>query len=210
MITGTGLSESLTHLFATVTSRCTFVVLVGAYSAGLECSFPGRKQVGRGSVLSHGSCNRQSRAPLDWVIHIYNASEALPNLVNLFWMLRLLGILKPRARDLARIRHVATRGPGADRVPIVLAVFAVDPVRASHEIAIVLNAAASIQADASKREPGFPPALLLRCLKLQTQCHLDYSRSARVAVVEGGRAAQGAERAVVHPTRSRASTAKLV
>jgi len=101
VITGTGLSESLTHLFATVTSRCTLVVLVGAYSAGLECSFPGRKQVGRGSVLGHGSCNRQSRAPLDWVIHIYNASEALPNLVNLFWMLRLLGILKPRARDLA-------------------------------------------------------------------------------------------------------------
>ncbi len=38
---------------------------------------------------------------LNWVIQIYNASEALPNLVNLFWMLRLLGILKPRARDLA-------------------------------------------------------------------------------------------------------------
>jgi len=38
---------------------------------------------------------------LDWVIHTYNASEALPNLVNLFWMLRLLGSLKPQARDLA-------------------------------------------------------------------------------------------------------------
>ena len=31
---------------------------------------------------------------------MYNASEALPNLINPFWMLPLLGILKVRARDL--------------------------------------------------------------------------------------------------------------
>ena len=30
----------------------------------------------------------------------YNAAEALPNLVNPFWMLPLLGILKLKARDL--------------------------------------------------------------------------------------------------------------
>jgi short-chain fatty acids transporter len=42
-----------------------------------------------------------NRVHLDWVIQIYSASEALPNLVNLFWMLPLLGILKLRARDLA-------------------------------------------------------------------------------------------------------------
>ena len=29
---------------------------------------------------------------LGWVVQIYNASEALPNLVNPFWMLPLLGI----------------------------------------------------------------------------------------------------------------------
>jgi len=33
-------------------------------------------------------------------VQIYNASEALPNLINPFWMLPLLGILKLRARDL--------------------------------------------------------------------------------------------------------------
>jgi hypothetical protein len=38
---------------------------------------------------------------------------------------------------------------------------------------------------------------MLRCLKLQSQCHLDYPRPARVTVVEGGRAAQRAECAVV-------------
>jgi short-chain fatty acids transporter len=30
---------------------------------------------------------------------VYNAAEALPNLINPFWMLPLLGILKLRARD---------------------------------------------------------------------------------------------------------------
>jgi short-chain fatty acids transporter len=34
------------------------------------------------------------------VVQIYNAAEALPNLVNPFWMLPLLGILKLKARDL--------------------------------------------------------------------------------------------------------------
>ena len=38
---------------------------------------------------------------LGWVVQIYNTAEALPNLVNPFWMLPLLGILKARARDLA-------------------------------------------------------------------------------------------------------------
>jgi short-chain fatty acids transporter len=37
---------------------------------------------------------------LGWVVQIYNASEALPNLINPFWMLPLLGILKVKARDL--------------------------------------------------------------------------------------------------------------
>lgn len=37
---------------------------------------------------------------LGWVVQIYNASEALPNLLNPFWMLPLLGILQMKARDL--------------------------------------------------------------------------------------------------------------
>ena len=37
---------------------------------------------------------------LGWVVQIYNASEALPNLINPFFMLPLLGILRLRARDL--------------------------------------------------------------------------------------------------------------
>jgi short-chain fatty acids transporter len=37
---------------------------------------------------------------LGWVVQIYNAAEALPNLLNPFWMLPLLGILRLKARDL--------------------------------------------------------------------------------------------------------------
>ena len=37
---------------------------------------------------------------LGWAVQIYNAAEALPNLINPFWMLPLLGILGLKARDL--------------------------------------------------------------------------------------------------------------
>jgi len=37
---------------------------------------------------------------MGWVVQIYNASEALPNLINPFWMLPLLGMLHVKARDL--------------------------------------------------------------------------------------------------------------
>jgi short-chain fatty acids transporter len=37
---------------------------------------------------------------LGWTVQIYNAAEALPNLINPFWMLPVLGILGLKARDL--------------------------------------------------------------------------------------------------------------
>jgi short-chain fatty acids transporter len=43
---------------------------------------------------------KELHVSLGWTVQIYNASEALPNLINPFWMLPLLGILKARARDL--------------------------------------------------------------------------------------------------------------
>jgi short-chain fatty acids transporter len=38
-------------------------------------------------------------AHLGWAVQAYNAAEALPNLINPFWMLPLLGILGIKARD---------------------------------------------------------------------------------------------------------------
>jgi short-chain fatty acids transporter len=37
---------------------------------------------------------------MGWAVEVYNAAEALPNLINPFWMLPLLGVLKLQARDI--------------------------------------------------------------------------------------------------------------
>jgi short-chain fatty acids transporter len=37
---------------------------------------------------------------LGWPVQVYNAAEALPNLINPFWMLPLLGVLGLKARDI--------------------------------------------------------------------------------------------------------------
>ena len=37
---------------------------------------------------------------LGWAVQIYNTAEALPNLINPFWMLPLLGVLGLKARDI--------------------------------------------------------------------------------------------------------------
>ena len=37
---------------------------------------------------------------LGWTVQIYNAAEALPNLINPFWMLPVLGMLGLKARDI--------------------------------------------------------------------------------------------------------------
>ncbi|SFK82624.1 short-chain fatty acids transporter [Methylocapsa palsarum] len=36
---------------------------------------------------------------LGWAVQIYNAAEALPNLINPFFMLMLIGVLGIKARD---------------------------------------------------------------------------------------------------------------
>jgi short-chain fatty acids transporter len=101
MIAGTGLNEKLAHAFSSVTSHHTFALFVAAYSAGLGVLIPsgGSKWVVEAPYVLDAAIT--NRVHLGWVIQIYNASESLPNLINPFWMLPLLGILKLRARDLA-------------------------------------------------------------------------------------------------------------
>jgi short-chain fatty acids transporter len=43
---------------------------------------------------------------LGWAVQVYNAAEALPNLVNPFWMLPLLGVLGLKARDIVGFTFV--------------------------------------------------------------------------------------------------------
>ena len=101
MIVGTGITEWLAHLFASVTTHGTFPLLVALYSAILGIFVPsgGSKWVIEAPYIMQAANTHQVH--LGWVVQIYNAAEALPNLVNPFWMLPLLGILKLKARDLA-------------------------------------------------------------------------------------------------------------
>lgn len=101
MIVGTGIAEWLARLFASMTTHGTFPLLVALYSAILGIFVPsgGSKWVIEAPYIMQAANAHQVH--LGWVVQIYNAAEALPNLVNPFWMLPLLGILKLKARDLA-------------------------------------------------------------------------------------------------------------
>jgi short-chain fatty acids transporter len=100
MIAGTGIVDSLAKLFASVSTHNTYPLLVAMYSTVLGVFIPsggGKWVIEAPYVLQAANLHQ---VHLGWVVQIYNASEALPNLVNPFWMLPLLGILKLKARDI--------------------------------------------------------------------------------------------------------------
>ena len=100
MITGTGIAEALAKLFAAISTHNTYPLLVATYSAVLGVFIPsgGSKWIIEAPYVLQAANLHQVH--LGWVVQIYNASEALPNLVNPFWMLPLLGILRLKARDI--------------------------------------------------------------------------------------------------------------
>ncbi len=53
----------------------------------------------RSTVRDAGGQRSAGASGLGWAVQVYNAAEALPNLINPFWMLPLLGVLGLRARD---------------------------------------------------------------------------------------------------------------
>ena len=100
MIVGTGVAPALANLFATISTHGTYPLVVAVYSAVLGVFIPsgGSKWIVEAPYVLQAANLHQVH--LGWVVQIYNASEALPNLVNPFWMLPLLGILKLKARDI--------------------------------------------------------------------------------------------------------------
>jgi len=100
MIVGTGISTWLAALFARVTTHNSYPLLVALYSAVLGTFVPsgGSKWVIEAPYVLQAA--NLHHVHLGWVVQIYNAAEALPNLINPFWMLPLLGILRLKARDL--------------------------------------------------------------------------------------------------------------
>lgn len=101
MISKTPIAEHLANLFVHVTTRGTFPIVVALYSAILGMFVPsggGKWVIEAPYVMAAANA---WKVHLGWTVQIYNAAEALPNLINPFWMLPLMGILNVRARDLA-------------------------------------------------------------------------------------------------------------
>ena len=94
------LSRDLASFFVRISSHGTFPILVSIYSGVLGLFVPsgGSKWIIEAPYVLQAA--KDLHVNLGWVVQIYNTAEALPNLVNPFWMLPLLGILKVRARDL--------------------------------------------------------------------------------------------------------------
>jgi short-chain fatty acids transporter len=97
---GGSLADTLSHAFTQIATHETFAPIIGAYSALLGLFVPsgGGKWIIEAPYVMQAAKGLQYH--LGWVVQIYNAGEALPNLINPFWMLPMLGILGLRARDL--------------------------------------------------------------------------------------------------------------
>jgi short-chain fatty acids transporter len=100
IITMSPLTRTLAHFFVHISSPGSYPVVVAIYSFILGMFVPsgGGKWVIEAPYVLQAA--KDLHVSLGWIVQIYNASEALPNLINPFWMLPLLGILKARARDL--------------------------------------------------------------------------------------------------------------
>ncbi|HKE93824.1 MAG TPA: TIGR00366 family protein [Povalibacter sp.] len=96
---GFSIAQHLAMFFTSAASRETFPVLIGVYSALLGFFVPsgGGKWVIEAPYVMQAANDLQFH--LGWTVQVYNAAEALPNLINPFWMLPMLGILGLRARD---------------------------------------------------------------------------------------------------------------
>jgi short-chain fatty acids transporter len=97
---GIALSDRIAHLFVSISNTDTFAVMMGAYSAVLGFFIPS----GGGKWIIEAPYVMQAanalKVHLGWAVQVYNAAEALPNLINPFWMLPLLGVLALKARDI--------------------------------------------------------------------------------------------------------------
>lgn len=99
-VDGQTLSHVLASGFVSVASYDTFSAVMGLYSAILGFFIPsggGKWLIEAPYVLQAAN---ELKVNLGWSVQIYNAAEALPNLINPFWMLPLLGVLGLRARDI--------------------------------------------------------------------------------------------------------------
>lgn len=98
---GLTLSDTIAHWFVDASASSTaFSFLVGIYSAILGFFIPsaGGKWVIEAPYIMKAA--NEIGAHLGWTVMVYNIAETLPNFINPFWMLPLLGILGLKSKDL--------------------------------------------------------------------------------------------------------------
>jgi short-chain fatty acids transporter len=101
IISKTEIQTTLSELFLRIADQHTFNPILTIYSFILGIFIPsggGLWVVEAPYVLAAASALKMH---IGWTIQTYNAAETLPNLLNPFFMLPLMGILNARARDLA-------------------------------------------------------------------------------------------------------------
>ena len=101
VLMGSGLNEVLAKFFVSISTQETLPLVGGIYSAILGLFLPsgGGKWVVEAPYLLQAA--NELKVNLAWMVQVYNAAEALPNFINPFWMLPLLGVAGMKARDLA-------------------------------------------------------------------------------------------------------------
>ncbi len=99
-VDGHTLAHVLSQFFVSISSQASFPSLMGVYSAVLGFFMPsgGGKWIIEAPYVMQAA--NDLHVHLGWAVTVYNAAEALPNLINPFWMLPLLGVLGIRARDI--------------------------------------------------------------------------------------------------------------
>jgi short-chain fatty acids transporter len=97
---GATLSHHIASLFVAIADSDSFAVVMGVYSAVLGFLIPsgGGKWIIEAPYVMQAA--NELHVNLGWAVQVYNAAEALPNLINPFWMLPLLGVLGIKARDI--------------------------------------------------------------------------------------------------------------
>lgn len=97
---GLALSHHISDFFVSISTKDTFSALMGVYSAVLGFFVPsgGGKWIIEAPYLMQAA--NELKVHLGWTVMVYNAAEALPNLINPFFMMALLGVLGLKARDI--------------------------------------------------------------------------------------------------------------
>lgn len=98
---GVTLADRISHWFVGISSgEVGFSYVVGIYSALMGFFIPsaGGKWIIEAPYVMTAA--NEIGAHLGWTVMVYNISETLPNFINPFWMLPLLGILGLKSRDL--------------------------------------------------------------------------------------------------------------